>query len=260
MAQKQNKKQKRDKKKRLANKASATRHHMQNKDKKRMSVIEKPSTLSFIQPKKFYIGCENEVIGDAEVQFMESGGPYAEGIEVGIYPATENFKRFITARMSDQAPELSQFHEENWIVVKLKDMLYIDAFIKLDDAKEYVMSNFPNVKVIRLDSLGTKDLPFGEFEFPVLPHFNSATKEDWIKYALQCEDEFGFRFDADEVIWVVLQELVDEHQANSNLLEEFDNQDSLESALKYVANHGFIGAEIGLNTLREFHSEYARFR
>lgn len=258
MAPKKNKKQKRDKKKKLAAKASATRQHKQNKSLKAQSFTEKPSTLSFTEPPKFYIGCESEVLGEAEYQFMVSDGYHAKGIEVGIYPATESFNHFITQRMLGEEYEVPSLNDVNWIVVKLENMFYMDSFVDLNDAKHYVTSNFPEVKVFRLDSLGTKDLPYGELEFAPMPDFKSSTKEEWVQFGLQCEDDLGFRFDADDAIDLILQDLVDEHQANPNIVDEFCERGSVVSGLAHATKLGLSGVEVGINTLQEFHNKHAR--
>lgn len=260
MASKINKKQKRDKKKKLAAKASSTRQHKLNEAKKAHSFLEKPSTLSFIEPPKFYIGCENEVIGEAEYQFMISDGYHAKGVEIGIYPATESFKHFITQRMRDEEHEVPSLNDVNWIVVKLKNMFYMDSFSELTDAKHYIKSRFPNVKVFRLDSLGTKDLPFGELEFAPMPDFKSSTKEDWVQFGLRCEDDLGIRFDADDAIELLLQDLVNEHDAHPNVVDEFCNKGSVVSGLEHTTKYSLSGAEIGINTLQDFHGKYARLR
>jgi hypothetical protein len=266
MAPKKTKKQKRDNKKKLANKASLTRQHKQNIENKQhieneyQRFIEKPSTLSFLNPPKFYIGCENETLGQAECQFMMSDSTYAEGIEVGIYPATESFNHFITQRMLAEQHEVPSLNDVNWIVVKLKSMFYIDSFVELTDAKNCVTSNFPEVKVFRLDSLGTKDLPFGELEFAPMPDFKTATKEEWVQFGLQCQDDLGYRFDADDAIELLLQVLVDEHNANPNIVDEFCNHGSVASGLEHASMHSLSGAEIGINTLQEFDEKYCRLR
>ena len=260
MAQKKTKKQKRDIKKKREAKASATRQHKVNKAIKAHSFIEAPSAISFIEPPKFYIGCTNEFIGDAEYAFMVSDGNYVEGIEVAIYPATESFNRFIKQRMLDEEQETPSLEGVNWIVVKLKSMLYIDSFIELGDAKQYVQASFPNVKVFRLDSLGTKDLPYGEIEFAPMPCFESSTEEEWIDFALQSEDALGFRFDADDAIDLLLQDLVDANKASLSLVEEFCERGSVVSALDFADSNGLNGVKVGIHTLQSFHENYARLR
>ncbi|MFW9688189.1 hypothetical protein CGH72_23275 [Vibrio parahaemolyticus] len=256
---KKSKAKKRNKKKQRTAKVGVT------PSQKAQGVIEKTPILSYISPPKFYVGCESGVIGEAEYQFMYSQ-TYVEGIDVAIYPATENFNHYITQRMLVEEQDIALPDSVNWIVVKLKNMLYLDSFIELDDAKQYVRANFPNVKVIRLNSLGTKDLRDGEEPvFAPMPDFKSATQEEWIQFALQREDEFGDAFDTDEVIGQLLQELVDKHQASPSIVEEhynefdvYDYRGNAASGLDYAAKHGLSGVVMGIRTLQEFTEEYSR--
>lgn len=254
MTHRRPKKNKSNKKKKKPARVATTEQNVVNKP----SISESPTELFLIEPPTFYISCQNDLIGDAELDFMSSEGELVEGIDVAIYPATDGIKQFFLQIMRYENIEVPQLANSNWIVVKLSDMQYMDAFIELDEAQLYVKDNFTNVKVFRLNTLGTKE--FVDGEFGILPDFKSATKEEWIAFSLRAQDWYGYLFDVGDVIEVVLKTLVGEYHAEPGVLSDFIDETEFSSALSFAEKNGLHGVSVGIEVLQAFNEEFSVFR
>lgn len=256
MARKITKKQKRNKKKQLAARAASTRQQKQNKESKKLSQSE-PSSPGFIEPQYHYIGCPNKYIGKEEYEYMVSDGGYVAGIEAAIYPATESFRNFMSRRQKLQGRDSLSFDCVDWIVVELQNMMPVATFGNLDAAKQYIFDNYPRVKSIRLDSLG---IVSGDIEFTSCPDLVSSSKKQWIDFALEAQNKYGYRFDPDDAIEHIILEMIKCHGAPQVIHDKFFNRGDISFAKNYISEHKLQGAIVGLDLLETFMDEYSLLR
>lgn len=254
MARKINKKQKRDKKKKIAQKASATREYDKNKQLK--SSVNFDESLSFTEPRTYYLGYPNETLG-AEDYGLMMDGCISSDIEVAIYPATESFCRFLNHLSKNKVNNLDTFEGVGWIVVNPHQMLPIKKFSsdELEVAKQFVLSNYPSVKTIRTNDLGLIE---GKPDFLDLLSFRDSTTEQWIEYALNVENNYGFSFVPDDCIHKMISVLINDYNASEQLLSFYDREGNLTPSVTFARENNLEGFLSGLRVMERYDTDYSR--
>ncbi|WP_146154581.1 hypothetical protein [Photobacterium phosphoreum] len=146
--------------------------------------------------------------------------------------------------------KLFPYYDSGWMVISTENMQPIGTFDKLEFAKEFIYSTYSNVKQIRYNSLGLKS---GCPDFSDIPNLNSPVdKEQWIEYCLYLEEQYGFKFDSQELIDVIIGKLIDEHNAPAYLQESFYSDGLVDPVVNFIKEQGLISYESAFDALVSF--------
>lgn len=246
-----NKKLKREQKKKTYKKKQATLQNNRNKQ-----VKESNTNLSFdLVPTEFLIAFPNLKIGKDEIDFLYETNTHLN-TPAYIYPINKKsiYEKNLVLKNNGLKP--FQYYDSGWMVISTENMQPIGTFDKLEFAKEFIYSTYSNVKQIRYNSLGLKS---GCPDFSDIPNLNSPVdKEQWIEYYLYLEEQYGFQFDSQELIDVIIGKLIDEHNAPAYLQESFYSDGLVDPVMNFIKEQGLISYENAFIVLNDFEKKLSK--
>ncbi|GLO64085.1 hypothetical protein MACH09_45930 [Vibrio sp. MACH09] len=259
---KQNKKQKRQQKIKKAKKAKATKQHQQNYQAKRAGnlfhrlwgPVGRNDPTAFCLPVNYWIACPNERIGCEEVKFLNERHSDTE-IPAYIFPIYDEICKAMNNRLNFAEQDEMDFSGKHWMVVTIRDMLPLASFSELSEAKEYVFSEFTQVKTIRSESLG---LLAGRPDFKDIPDHHNVDKEFWVSYFLDQENKHGFQFDPLDFVSALLEHIVFIYNAPDVIHIDFFERSLLEKAYDFIEMHGLHGYKLAIDVALEFEENISR--
>ncbi|MCG9705079.1 hypothetical protein [Photobacterium damselae] len=217
-------------------------------------VKESNTNLSFnLVPIEFLIACPNLKISKDEIDFLSEKNI---NIPAYIYPINEKTIHEQNLVLKSKDLEPFQYYKTGWMVISAENMQPIGTFDKLELAKDFIYSTYPNIKQIRYNSLGLKS---GYPNFHDIPNLNSTIdKEQWIEYCLHLEEQHGFLFDPQDLIEYLIKKLITEHDIPTCLYNSFYNNLDISPIIDFIKEKRLISYLTAFEILSSFEYEISK--